>query len=231
MDRALLALRAIVDALLDLALPQACLGCGSPRCWLCPRCAAPLRGLGHEVRPTPAPAGLPRVFAVAGYESVVRTLVVAHKEHGRLELARPLGRALAEAVRAALSATAARDRPLLVPIPSRWATVRSRGHDPLLRMTKVAGSGRALSVARLLRHSRRVDDQAGLSAAERGANLAGALEVRGRFRGALAGCRVVLVDDVVTTGATLAEAARALRAEGVDVLAAAVVAATARRAA
>jgi predicted amidophosphoribosyltransferase len=230
MDRALLALRALVDAVLDLALPQACLGCGSPRCWLCPRCAAPLRAPGHEVRPSPAPAGLPRVFAVAGYESVVRTLVVAHKEHGRLELARPLGGALAEAVRAALSATAARDRPLLVPIPSRWATVRSRGHDPLLRMTKVAGGG-ALSVARLLRHSRRVDDQAGLSATERGANLAGALAVRGRFRGALAGRRVVLVDDIVTTGATLAEAARALRAEGVDVLAAAVVAATARRAA
>jgi predicted amidophosphoribosyltransferase len=71
-------------------------------------------------------------------------------------------------------------------------------------------------------------DQAGLSAAERAANLAGAVRV-GRVPAGLSAYRIVLVDDVITTGATLAECARALRAVGITVSAAAVVAATARR--
>ncbi|WP_225991356.1 ComF family protein [Actinomadura montaniterrae] len=75
-----------------------------------------------------------------------------------------------------------------------------------------------------LRQCRRVADQAGLGARARRDNLSGALEAVGRA--ALAGRRVVLVDDVITTGASLAEAARALRAAGADVVAAATVAAT-----
>jgi predicted amidophosphoribosyltransferase len=82
-------------------------------------------------------------------------------------------------------------------------------------------------LADALTHARRVADQAGLGAPDRMANLAGALRV-GRPAG-VAGRRVVLVDDVVTTGVTLAEAARALRAAGAEVPAAAVIAATARR--
>ncbi|MEU9016312.1 phosphoribosyltransferase family protein [Actinomadura sp. NPDC048394] len=75
-----------------------------------------------------------------------------------------------------------------------------------------------------LRQCRRVADQAGLGAKARRDNLSGALEAVGRAP--LAGRRVVLVDDVITTGASLAEAARALRAAGADVVAAATVAAT-----
>jgi predicted amidophosphoribosyltransferase len=231
-------LRAVVDALLDLALPQVCVGCALAGHWLCPGCAGALLGAGHEVRPTPAPAGLPPVFAVAAYDSVVRAMVVAHKERARLELAVPLGRALAEAVRAAASAAAARERVaapgglLLVPVPSRPSTVRARGHDPLQRMARVAGpaAGR-LTVARVLVQRRRVVDQSGLSADQRHANLAGALEVRARRRAELHGRSVIILDDVVTTGSTLAEAARAVRAAGGSVVAAAVVAATPRRAA
>jgi predicted amidophosphoribosyltransferase len=204
------------------------------------------------VRPEPSPAGLPPVYAVAAYEQVVRSLVLAHKEQARLELARPLGHALAEAVRAAAAAAAARERGspsvgvpaavlgdlVLVPVPSRRSVVRARGHDPLLRMTKVAAragvprgarAGR-LPVVRALAQTRRVSDQAGLSARQRQDNLAGALTVRRGRRDALAGRGVILVDDVVTTGATLAEAARAIRNAGGVVVAAAVVAATARRA-
>jgi predicted amidophosphoribosyltransferase len=109
--------------------------------------------------------------------------------------------------------------------------MRRRGRDPTLRLAEEAvrvlrAGGTAVFCVRALGHRRRVADQAGLTAADRGANLAKAMRARHDLRGA----RVVLVDDVVTSGATLAEAARALRVAGADVPAAAVIAATERRA-
>jgi predicted amidophosphoribosyltransferase len=89
--------------------------------------------------------------------------------------------------------------------------------------------GLVVAVTPVLRLGRGVADQAGLSAHQRAANLAGALRVPRRLEPLVRGRAVLVVDDVVTTGATLAEAARALSAAGGDVLAAAVVAATARR--
>ncbi|WP_182876940.1 ComF family protein [Microbispora sp. H10670] len=132
----------------------------------------------------------------------------------------------------------------LVPVPSARAAVRRRGHDPVRAVATAAvrelrGLGRAAVLAPLLRQRRRVADQAGLGSLERAANLSGAFEVGHRALGALrpphsgtgpaVGFRVVLVDDVVTTGATLAEAARALRAAGVTPSAAVTIAATPRR--
>lgn len=78
--------------------------------------------------------------------------------------------------------------------------------------------------------SRRVADQAGLNSVERAGNVRGAYVVARRWTGDVAGRTVLLVDDVVTTGATLCEGARALRSAGAEVVGAAVVAATARRA-
>ncbi|MEW2509354.1 ComF family protein [Streptomyces sp. NPDC046870] len=110
---------------------------------------------------------------------------------------------------------------LLVPVPSaRWA-VRARGHDPVRRMALAAAgelrrTGTPARVAAVLRQRRPVADQAGLDARRRLENLAGALEVSpggGRLLGA---GRVVLVDDLMTTGASLAEAARALREAAVS---------------
>jgi predicted amidophosphoribosyltransferase len=229
--------RLVAAALLDLSLPQSCAGCAVPGCWLCGPCGRRLRGPARRVRPSPEPPGLPPVFAVCGYGGAVRSLVNAHKEHARLELARPLGAALAASARAALAAAAAeRLLPsvtygLLVPVPSRRVTVRARGHDPLLRTARVAASELGpVRVAPVLRHRRRVADQAGLTASERAANLAGALEVHPRRLREVRGRGVVVVDDVLTTGATLAEATRALAAAGASVLGGAVVAATARRA-
>ncbi|GLY89076.1 hypothetical protein Airi02_070050 [Actinoallomurus iriomotensis] len=86
------------------------------------------------------------------------------------------------------------------------------------------GGGVRIVCVRALRHRRRVADQAGLSAMDRALNLTGAMESRLDLRGR----RVIVVDDVITTGATLAEAARALRAAGADVRASAVIAATQR---
>jgi predicted amidophosphoribosyltransferase len=83
---------------------------------------------------------------------------------------------------------------------------------------------RQVSCAQALQHRRRVADQAGLTATARSTNLTGALQARLDLRGV----RVIVVDDVVTTGATLTEAARALRDAGAEVPAAAVIATTER---
>ncbi|MBL1087100.1 ComF family protein [Streptomyces actinomycinicus] len=105
---------------------------------------------------------------------------------------------------------------LLVPVPSaRWA-VRARGHDPVRRMALAAAgelrrTGTPARVAAVLRQRRAVADQAGLDARRRLENVAGALEVAAGGARLLGAGPVVLVDDLMTTGATLAEAARALR--------------------
>jgi predicted amidophosphoribosyltransferase len=212
----------VLADLLDLVLPRSCAGCVAPGPALCPACAAGL-AVPRRHRPDPCPQGLPAVVAAAPYAGPVRAVLLAHKEQGRRGLARPLGAALA-------TAAAVLDLPprsLLVPVPSSPEAVRARGHDHARRLA--AATARALPGAQarpLLVGCRAVADQAGLDRAARAANLSGALRVRGR----LAGLPVVVVDDVVTTGATLAEAARALRAAGADVRGCVVVAATQRRA-
>ncbi|MEU5274670.1 phosphoribosyltransferase family protein [Streptomyces hygroscopicus] len=274
----------------ELVLPADCAGCGRPGGALCDRCRAALDGSGaRRVEPSPAPPGLPVVHAAVDYADEARAVLLAHKERGALRLARPLGEALAGAVRAACSGpgrgagrrpwtaagasgavsrarrgggwgvgagagagagagpgavlgvrraggsgAGAGARPcgplLLVPVPSARRAVGARGHDPARRIALAAagvlrGGGCPAKVPAVLRQRRRVTDQSGLDARQRLANVTGALgAVPGSGRLLVAG-PVVLVDDVMTTGASLAEAARAVRAAGGLVIGAAVVAA------
>ncbi|WP_432715884.1 ComF family protein, partial [Streptomyces hygroscopicus] len=88
----------------ELVLPADCAGCGRPGGALCDRCRAALDGSGaRRVEPSPAPPGLPVVHAAVDYADEARAVLLAHKERGALRLARPLGEALAGAVRAACS--------------------------------------------------------------------------------------------------------------------------------
>ncbi|MGW0772562.1 ComF family protein [Streptomyces sp. NPDC002835] len=202
-----------------LVLPAVCGGCGAPRTQLCAECAHLLHGrTARRARPVPEPSGLPAVHAAALYTGSVRAVLLAHKERGALGLAGPLGVALAGAVRAAVADTAGPGGPLLlVPVPSAPGAVRARGQDAARRIALAAAgelrrTGRAAKVLPVLRQRRRMADQAGLTARQRLANAAGALEVRAGGARLLAGGRTVLVDDLMTTGATLVEAARALSA-------------------
>ncbi|WP_028815032.1 ComF family protein [Streptomyces flavidovirens] len=203
-----------------LVLPVACGGCGRPRTVLCAQCGQALYGAAaRRVRPWPEPPGLPVVHAAAPYEDAVRAVLLGHKERGALGLAGALGGALAGAVRAAVTGvpTGAAGPLLLVPVPSARSAVRARGHDPARRIALAAAgqlrrAGVPARVLAVLRQRRAVSDQAGLSARERAANLAGALEVVAGGGRLLEGGRAVLVDDLMTTGASLAEAARALSA-------------------
>jgi len=177
------------------------------------------------------PAGLRATMATAEYGGVARSVILAHKEQARYALARPLGEALAMAVQATLGPARAA---WLCPVPSSRSTVRRRGHDPLRRLTTAAArelrrSGYDVRVADALAVVRRPQDQAGLSAQDRAANLAGAFAARSRWAERLTAQPVVVVDDVLTTGSTLAEACRALSSQGIPVLGCAVVAATRRR--
>jgi predicted amidophosphoribosyltransferase len=218
--------------LADLALPDGCAGCGAPGPALCRGCGSALSGRARPAWPTPVPAGLPPPWAVADYAGPARAAVLAHKEEGRRALVVPLGAALATAVAAACGVGGA--PVLLVPAPSRPAAVRARGDDPTRRLARRAAgvlrrAGVPVRVVPVLRGARGLADQAGLDAAARAANLAGALRLVHGAERLVAARAVVVVDDVVTTGATLAECARCLRAAGAVVVGAATVAATSRR--
>ncbi len=227
---------AIIDDLLDLATGSSCVGCARPGRLLCGPCGADLPRAAFTAWPTPTPAGLAVPWVAASYDGVVRDLVVGHKERRQLALAAPLGRLLATAVEAA--AVGPPGPLVLVPVPSRPGAARRRGYAPTETLVRVAArllraSGADTVVADLLVSRRGVEDQAGLGADDRSVNLSETMHCPSRRLRALAvrrpAARLVVCDDVVTTGSTAREAQRALEAVGLPVSAIAAVAATPRR--
>lgn len=236
----------LLSDLFDLVLPQTCDGCGLGSDGLCPACRRALLPSPRRVKLAhgpPEPAGC---WAAAGYDGPVRELLIAFKERGRVGLGAPLGHTLAASVAWLLTSAAAAGPPdsrwrdpavVLVPVPSAARARRRRGYDHSLLLAGHAARhlctvGHPARVQPVLRLARTTADQAGLDRAARLANLRGAVATQRtaaeqlRDRQRATGCSVVVVDDIVTTGATLAACVLALVDSGVVVTGGAVVAAT-----
>ncbi len=232
-------------ALTDLALPVSCAACGEPDDQVCRGCLEGLDrclwfGGPRAVRPDPCPPGLPTVHAAGRYEGPLAAVVAAYKDDGRRDCAPLLGGLLARAVdagiagcRSAVDVLVRHNGPLLVvPVPSSRASVRARGDAPLVALAAQAVKGYSADeavVADALRPRRRVADQAGLGARERAVNLEHSMAVEPHWSSAVEGAVCVVVDDVLTTGATLVEAARALLSAGAVGVVGATICATQRR--
>jgi predicted amidophosphoribosyltransferase len=225
-------------ALADLVLPAECAGCGRvDQGQLCAGCAATVSQMTpRPTSPDPRPDGLPPCLALGPYQGIIRSLLLAYKERGAHLLARPLGRALAAGVAAVASEIG---RPVaLVGIPSTASAVRERHGDHVARVGRHAAaelrrSGIAAAYAPRVLRARPKADASHLNAYARAEAAAEAFRVRDRRVQALRsaqchGVALIVIDDIITTGSTLASACRLLAANGVEVDAAVTLAATQR---
>jgi predicted amidophosphoribosyltransferase len=213
--------RDAVSGLIDLLLPLCCAGCGTPGIAWCFECARQFGGLRLLHRPLLAHA--PPAYALGRYRSTARRAVLAYKESGRRDLAEPFARLLATGLRAAVTSGEIDRVQWVVPAPSRPSASRRRGGAHMLRVanhlvTVLAAMGWSISAADCLAMRPGTLDSAGLEPAERIRNLSGRLRVRPR-RLPPSEASVILIDDVITTGATVAGCWRELDSAGVHVAA------------
>ncbi|NLJ54936.1 MAG: ComF family protein [Intrasporangiaceae bacterium] len=218
-------------ALRDLVWPATCVACGRCGQTLCVGCAVDIMRV-RDPRwhaPDPCPTSFPPTVAWGDYAGALRRVIVAHKDQDRLDAGRLLAGPLAEVLALALAGL---PDPVLVPVPSSARSRRRRGRDPVVDIIRATRLDREVPVLPVLRHRRRVVDQARLDHDERRINLHAALELRPGWGAVLSERDVIMVDDVATTGATLAEATRALLEDpggaAVTSLCAAVICATQR---
>jgi ComF family protein len=211
-------LRRFTGAALDLAFPAACSGCGREGSPLCATCRPALDA--RLTLPGGTPIGLPADLPLpllqlewcAPFAGAVRSALHDLKYAGERRLAAPLGEALAR--RWARVGTGAM---LIVPVPVHAERERRRGYDQAALIAEAAGEHLGLPVLRALERGRATVAQFELGRDERAANVADAFRLRTSERHAgraVAGRWILLVDDVVTTGATLAACGVALERAG-----------------
>jgi len=223
---------------LDIALPTLCVACREPvdgegvcaACWAklsfieppyCPRLGIPfVYDPGPELLSMEAIANPPayaRARAAVRYDDVARSLVHALKYQDRTDLAPTMGRWMARAGRELL-----KDADVLIPVPLHWRRGWSRRYNQSGALARVIERHSGVRLAtEALRRVRRTEQQIGLSRPQRASNVQGAFKVAPERNGDVAGRRIILIDDVLTSGATIDACARALlraKAASVDVL-------------
>jgi ComF family protein len=223
---------------LDIALPTLCVACREPvdgdgvcaKCWaklsfiappFCPRLGIPFiydPGPGLlSMEAIANPPAYQRARAAVRYDDVARTLVHALKYQDRTDLAPAMGRWMARAGRELLG-----DADVLIPVPLHWRRGWSRRYNQSGALARVIERQSGVKVAsEVLRRVRPTEQQIGLTRSQRASNVQGAFKVAPHRQSEIGGRRVILVDDVLTSGATADACARALlraRAASVDVL-------------
>ncbi|MGO9158479.1 ComF family protein [Mycobacterium sp.] len=206
--------------MLDLILPLECGGCGAPATRWCDTCAKELSAAAQQpvvVNPRIDPQ-VP-VFALGRYAGARRRAILAMKERGRGDLVAPLARVLAVGVHRLLVWGMVETPLTIVPAPTRRWAARRRGGDPVTKVAMAAVAGHPeIGVVRALRMRALARDSVGLTTSARERNVAGRVLLRDE-PGKLLGTEVVVVDDVVTTGATARESVRVLQSAGTRVAA------------
>jgi ComF family protein len=204
-----------VDRLLDLVMPAACGGCGLEGELICGDC---FRHLGARLEADPRwPIGLPgdlpahlsQLEWCAPFTGPTRRTLHELKYAGNRRLAGPLGRLIAERWR-----RAGMGGEVLVPVPVHIERLRQRGYDQAVLLAESAAAALGLPYVPALRRVERTAAMHGLGREARSANVGSAFAVDARVKTAIAARWVVLVDDVTTTGASLAACAAALLADG-----------------
>jgi ComF family protein len=223
---------------LDIALPTLCVACREPvdgegvcpSCWgklsfiappYCPRLGIPfVYDPGPEMLSMEAIASPPayqRARAVVRYDEVARTLVHALKYQDRTDLAPVMGRWMARAGRELLDGA-----DMLIPVPLHWRRGWSRRYNQSGALARAIADHSGVKLrGDVLQRLRATEQQVGLSRPQRASNVQGAFGVSADRRSAIHGARVILIDDVLTSGATVDACARALlraKAAQVDVL-------------
>src|SRR5690242_10995141 len=227
-----------VKLALDIALPTLCVSCREPvegdgvcaECWArlsfieppyCPRLGIPfVYDPGPDMLSMEAIANPPaytRARAAVRFDEIARTLVHALKYHDRTDLAPTMGGWMARAGRELLA-----EADVLVPVPLHWRRGWSRRYNQSGALARAIGRQSGVKVAaEALRRVRATEQQIGLSRAQRASNVQGAFKVAADRMADIQSRRVVLIDDVLTSGATSDACARALlraKAAQVDVL-------------
>jgi ComF family protein len=191
------------ERLLDEVFPPLCVGCRRAGRWICDRCWPKVPWLDPPY-PVPLPPGIAGVVAVAEHDGVAREAVHALKFGERHAIASMMGRLMAAAV-------APHEVHVVAPVPLHPARRRERGYDQAGMLA--AHVARALETPcrkGLIRRTRRTRQQVSLDGIQRQENVRGAFAPRERLQGET----VLLVDDVLTTGATMSAAASAAREAG-----------------